>query len=136
MSLRRTEGGRGVGDGILDDSKSRTGSDAAGPEGAAVVVGVARESGAAGAVEVEGAAGVAGTTGATGIAGVAGDAVAQTAAGNALFGGAGAVPPAGVRPLRSLPHAWQLVCPRKIRLAPQNWHVGFCVPCPSISLNL
>jgi hypothetical protein len=68
--------------------------------------------------------------------GAAGDAAAQTAAGNALFGGVGAVSLAGVRPLRSLPHAWQLVCPRKIRLAPQNLHVGFCVPCPCISLNL
>jgi hypothetical protein len=35
-----------------------------------------------------------------------------------------------------LPHAWQLVCPRKTSFAPQNWQVGLAAPCPSINLNL
>ena len=40
------------------------------------------------------------------------------------------------RPLRSRPHDWQLVCPRKTSVAPQNRHVGFCDPCPTVTLNL
>jgi hypothetical protein len=39
--------------------------------------------------------------------------VASGAAGAAATVAAGSV----------LPHAWQLVCPRKTSLAPQNWHV-------------
>jgi hypothetical protein len=35
-----------------------------------------------------------------------------------------------------LPHAWQLVCPRKTSVAPQNWQVGLPAPCPSVKLTL
>ena len=32
------------------------------------------------------------------------------------------------RPVRSRPHAWQLVWPRKMSLAPQNWQVWSPAP--------
>ncbi len=118
-SLNRTEGGSGVGGGILADSKSRT---AAGAAGAG--------NGAAGAGVVSGlmavASGPAPTTTALAAAGPAGP----------TGDGSGTGWPGSARPLRSRPHDWQLVCPRKIRDAPQKRHDGVCDPCPSVTLNL
>ena len=110
-SLNRTEGGSGVGGGILADSNNRT---AAGASGAAVS--------ACGAGAPRPAAAWAGPSG----AGPVGSA------------GKGSVTgwPSSARPLRSRPHDWQLVCPRKISDAPQKRHDWVCDPCPSVTLNL
>jgi hypothetical protein len=48
----------------------------------------------------------------------------------------GATAGGSARPVSSLPQDWQLVCPRKISLAPQNWHVWLAAPCPRVKLNL
>jgi hypothetical protein len=146
-SLSRADAGSGVGAGILEDSKNLSGDAgsglAAGPaasiSGAASGVAAARDeesarspvasdSGEARGVEaardVEAASGKDGESGDDEASGVAATAGAEPATSVE----------AGTAWLR--PHDWQLVCPRKTSVAPQNRHVGFCDPCPSVTLYL
>jgi hypothetical protein len=111
-SLSRMAGGSGVGGGIRADSKNRT--PAAGSGTGAAATGV-------------GAAGVA-TAGATGADDSSWDGAAAVVTAGCPGGAAAAgcpVPgtPGTMRTFRSFPHDWQLVCPRKINLAPQKRHV-------------
>jgi len=136
-SLKRAEAGRGVGAGILLDSKNLTGD-----AGSGAAVGPA----ASASGESGGVAAARGEEAASGEEPASGDDAASGAgaideAGAAIEAGATAdcVDPASTDELgtaRLRPHDWQLVCPRKTSVAPQNRHVGFCDPCPSVTLNL
>jgi hypothetical protein len=52
-----------------------------------------------------------------------------------LEGGIAGEPCSGP-PVSPRPQDWQLVCPRNISLAPQNWHVGPAGPWPNVTLDL
>ncbi len=124
-SLRRADAGRGVGGGILLDSKNRTGEAGSG----AAAGPAARASG-----EAIGVAAARGDEAARD-AGAIGESGAATEEG-ATAGGVVPASPDELGTSRLRPHDWQLVCPRKTSVAPQNRHVGFCDPCPGVTLYL
>ena len=140
-SNNETGGGSAVDAGISDDWKKRV---AAGEEGAYGAGGVdaadgnktdgaATDGTEAGTVAVAGGT-EAGTVAVAGPVAVAGGTEAGPAALVAPVEGATGAEVA--RPVRSMPQAWQLVCPRKTSFAPQNWQVGLPDPWPSVTLDL
>jgi hypothetical protein len=154
-SLSRADAGSGVGAGILEDSKNLTGDAgsgvAAGPaasiSAAASGVAAARdEESARGPVAsdsgvargVEAARDVEAARGEDGESGDGGASGASWACAIGAWATPGAEPgsPVELGWDRLRPHDWQLVCPRKTSVAPQNRHVGFCDPCPSVTLYL
>jgi hypothetical protein len=159
-SLNRGEDGSGVGGGIFADSKKRTGDAgwgaAAGPaasgSGEANGVAAARDDESArgptasdpgAASGVEAARGADAESGAEGARGVDAARGADAARGvDAARGdgwtacGVDSAPAAASGMARFRPHDWQLVCPRKTSVAPQNRQVWFCDPCPSVTLYL
>ena len=140
-SLRRGDAGSGVGGGILLDSKNLTGDAGSG----AAAGPAASDSGAAsGVVAASGeesardpaASGVVAASGVETASGAEAASGAETSGGGWTACGVDAASPAESLTARFRPHDWQLVCPRKTSVAPQKRHVGFCDPCPSVTLNL
>jgi hypothetical protein len=130
-SLRRADAGRGVGGGILLDSKNRTGDAGSGAAAGPAASAPGEASGVAAARGEEAASGDDAARGA--------EAIAESGAAKdegATAGGVDTASPDELGTSRLRPHDWQLVCPRKTSVAPQNRHVGFCDPCPNVTLYL
>jgi hypothetical protein len=123
-SLRRGDAGSGVGGGILLDSKNLTGDAGSGAAAGPAAIDSGAASGVVAASGVETAGGAEAASG------------AETSDGGWTACGADPASPAESLTARFRPHDWQLVCPRKTSVAPQKRHVGFCDPCPSVTLNL
>lgn len=60
----------------------------------------------------------------------------STAEGATKLDGGIATEPSSVPPANPRPQAWQLVCPRNMSFAPQNWHVWPAGPWPNVTLDL
>ena len=141
-SLNRGEDGSGVGGGIFADSKKRTGDAgwgaAAGPaasgSGEAKGVEAARDDESARGPTANDPGAASGVEAARGADAARGGDAASCDGSTAC--GVDSTPAAGFGVARFRPHDWQLVCPRKTSVAPQNRQVWFCDPCPSVTLYL
>jgi len=141
-SLNRGEDGSGVGGGIFADSKKRTGDAgwgaAAGPaasgSGEAKGVEAARDDESARGPTANDPGAASGVEAARGADAARGGDAASCDGSTAC--GVDSTPAAGFGVARFRPHDWQLVCPRKTSVAPQNRHVWFCDPCLSVTLYL
>jgi hypothetical protein len=135
-SLSRGDDGSGVGGGIFADSKKRTGDVGWGAAAGPAASSSGEANGVAAARDDESARGpTASDPGAASGVDAARGADAASCDGW-MACGVDSTPAAGFGVARFRPHDWQLVCPRKTSVAPQNRHVWFCDPCPSVTLYL